>query len=208
MGCTHSTRRRSSSVEPLARLKKAAYLELNSDKTLTGELRTFGAKGSYKKINFDALQGKYAYCIIEHKHANQPPSQYLLINPMQDEQSNHGCFELFKKKVPGYNPESSRIIVGGEITFEQEITWNVKSQGYSMHQDSNGNYADFDFRNPNFNTTLTTLWIPGRHEHCNDSDMPKESPAPQTTPRFFSAQAATPTTCSRATACSTPSFLF
>jgi len=123
MGCTSSKPLPSPPVESFVRLTRAAYIDLNPEKVLNGELRIF-CSGTHELINLNALQGKYAFCVLENKHVGQAVSQYLLINPLQQEQSNHGCFELFKKKIPGYNHASSRILVGGEITFgsDSDIT--------------------------------------------------------------------------------------
>jgi hypothetical protein len=115
------------------------------------------------------LRGKYAFCILENRPNGDSAlkSQYLLIKPMYGtDDSEHGFAELYKKRIPGYDKTSSKLIVGGEIIFKNgEIEYNLESGGYSnIKSDGEDGLGPFHYRNENFEHNLETrLWIPGRH---------------------------------------------
>ena len=149
MGNGVSTHNTNSDVVKIERLRSSAYLELNIERQLTGELRAFNAKTV--PIDSCALSGLYAYGLV----TTDTQGQYLLLNPLKDYDSNHGLFELFLKKLPGYSPEKMHIIAGGEVVFSNReiISWNLKSACYSKG-------GRFDQANNHLSANLELLWLP------------------------------------------------
>jgi hypothetical protein len=161
-------------VEPVKRPPYVVYLKLSPEKILVEPPMPFQKSGVGK---VGVLQGKYSYCVLENRSTAPDvlKSQYLLLKPMHEsDDSWHGCFEIYKKKIPGYNKASSDFIVGGEIKFDgEEITWNVQSDGYSnIKSDANSQheYGLFNYNNKDFKSNLEALlWMPGKYVHPDDS---------------------------------------
>ncbi len=152
----------------------ASYIQLNPEKILTAEtsVRSFAAKKTFKERPLSDLQGLYAFLLVQGQFEGKTV-QYLMIKSMKyypaDEtnseieqkgifESDHGALKGYIKKISGYN-DSFKHIVGGEIRFKAEnITWNVRSAGYS--RDTPYNYE----RNiEGFEERLAELWIPGAY---------------------------------------------
>lgn len=124
------------------RLRLAAYIELNRDKQMSGSFYTFAK--TPLQIDLRALDGMYAYCIVEQINLTQVRKQYLLVAPLIDYQSNHGLFHLHCKRLPDFKETGMQttIIAGGEIIFDAQnvsFRWNLKSDSFSRRTRFNEN---------------------------------------------------------------------
>lgn len=134
---------------PIERLRAPAYLRLNVDMQLSDDVRTVNP--SLPPSNLAALSGLYAFCLANTNNGEQ----YLLLKTLDRYESNHGIFDVFLKKIPGYSQQSMQIIAGGEIAFRRGeiITWIVRSFQFSKG-------GVFDESHPSFNENLKRLWLP------------------------------------------------
>lgn len=106
-------------------------------------------------IDVNLLSGLYAYILVLIKELGQ---QLLIVNALQDYESNHGALALFLSKLksfPDYYKKEIHILAGGEIEYEGGLIqkWNLKSSGYSKN-------TKFDELEPNFEESRKTLWLP------------------------------------------------
>lgn len=132
----------SSSDENLASVKRntnICYSKIELEQTVIYATNFNGTDISF-------LKGVYAFCIVQ-----QNIDQYLLLKPLNHNESNHGIFTLFLNKIPDYSRED-KIISGGEIYIYDNIiqSWNLKSGGFSLG-------TDFDERSENFNIRILNL---------------------------------------------------
>ena len=79
--------------------------------------------------NIHDLSGLFSYAIV-----TVGEKSYLLLNNMQNGQSNHGAFQMWLRRLPNPTGATSTIELGGEIIFAhgEILIWNAQSSAYGQ----------------------------------------------------------------------------
>ncbi len=149
------------------------YAELTQDKTFAADFRAFKPLPAGEELG--PIRGRYSFCILETLPENgdiTQKRQHMLMKPMMStNDSLHGCFELFKKRVPGYNKKHSQFIVGGEAVFDAHgMRYDCKSDGYS-----NNVGGLFHYDNPELERNIKQHLLLPLDKFCRDTLKPRRT---------------------------------